>query len=106
MIDAKRARQLMGLGITLWVWHAAAVVHIAPWSPAMSFAEKWETDNAILYHAGPREVTGSQEQRLDEQRREAASWEMLRRLTIEIDPPQKNIPDSNPPFPFQRKPKP
>lgn len=96
----------MGLGVALLVWHAAPQVLMAPWGPGISCAEKWETDDVILYRAGPREVPGAQEQRLEEQRKEAASWEMLRRLTIEIEPPQKNTPEPHSSFPFQRKPKP
>jgi len=57
------------------------------WLSRKAFAEMLETKDAVIYRAQPEDSPGAQAQRREEERKEAASWEMLRRLTIEIERP-------------------
>lgn len=72
------------------------------WTATPSFADKLETKDAVIYRAQPQDVIGAQEQRLEEERKQAESWEMLRRLSIEIERPQTT---RRQPFPASSKPK-
>jgi|GEM_PF-2371444 len=57
------------------------------WPSSTAFAERLETKDAVIYRAKPDDPSGAQAQRREEERKEAASWEMLRRLTIKIERP-------------------
>lgn len=84
-------------GFALWVWHHGPAVHGVSLSPTPSCAEKVETDEAVIYRADPHEAPGALDQRFLEERKEAASWEMLRQLTIEVEWP-RSVPASALPF--------
>lgn len=75
------------------------------WLATLSFAEKLETKDAVIYKAQPQDVPGAQEQRLEEEHKQAEAWEMLRRLSIEIERPdtprQYPSPSSAKPGPFR-----
>ncbi|MEJ5363733.1 MAG: hypothetical protein WHS86_01400 [Desulfosoma sp.] len=60
------------------------------WRRWLAFAEMLETKDAVIYRAQPQDPAGAQAQRREEERKEAASWEMLRRLTIEIERPESH----------------
>uniref|UniRef100_A0A831ZXN1 Uncharacterized protein n=1 Tax=Desulfacinum infernum TaxID=35837 RepID=A0A831ZXN1_9BACT len=72
------------------------------WQPKTTFAEMVETKEAVIYRAQPEDPPGAQAQRREEERKEAASWEMLRRLTIEIERPTSQ---HGPSFPSRPEPK-
>lgn len=81
----------VALGQALWVWHHSMAVH-GVLSPTPAFAEKVETDDAVIYRTEPYGTPGALDQRFVEERKEAASWEMLRQLSIEVERP-RSVPD-------------
>lgn len=85
------------LCVVLWICTGGTS---ARWcGPVLSFAEKMETRDAVVYSAHPQDSPGAQEQRQEEARKEAESWEMLRRLTIEIERPNTHFEPSLAPNP-------
>lgn len=85
---------------SLILWHSGLGMNAERFSPGASQAEKLETKDAFIYKTYPQDPPGAQAQRQEEERKEAASWEMLRRLTIEIERPQ---PQPEPSFPSPPK---
>lgn len=81
-------------------FHGRLAVYGGFVSPVVGFAEKIETHDAVIYRAEPEDPPGARQQRKEEERKEAASWEMLRRLTIEIERPN-SFPE--PSFPTRPK---
>ncbi|WP_448383069.1 hypothetical protein [Desulfosoma sp.] len=76
-----------------------------PWQPKTTFADMVETKEAVVYRARPEDPPGAQAQRREEERKEAASWEMLRRLTIEVErPPDQPRPSFPSRFEFRSGP--
>lgn len=69
----------------------------------MILAEMVETEDAVIYRARPQDPPGAQAQSREEQRKEAASWEILRRLTIEIEQPASRREPSFPSRPEPQK---
>ncbi|ROR01917.1 hypothetical protein [Desulfosoma caldarium] len=87
------------MGQALWVWHHGVSVH-GVLNPTASFAEKVETDDEVILRTEPHGGPGALDQRVVEERKEAASWEMLRRLTIEVERPWP-MPGFSPALPSQ-----
>lgn len=83
----------VAVGFALWGWHRGPAVHGVSLSPTLSRAEKVETDEAVIYRTDPQEAPGALDQRFLEERKEAASLEMLRQLTIEVERP-RSLPES------------
>ncbi len=80
----------------LILWQSGLGTNAERMSPRASQAEKLETKDAVIYKSEPHDPLGAREQQQEEERKEAESWEMLRRLTIEIERPK---PQSEPSFP-------
>lgn len=93
----------VALGFALWVWHYGPAVQGMSLSPAPCFAEKVETDEGVIYRTDSHAAPGSPDQRFLEERKEAASWEMLRQLTIEVERPRSHPESPLPSYPKTKK---